>query len=111
MWPRACTSGPTANPSGAGPKEGVSIAQDTEKVASSSPFNTDVVDTAECQREVHGYYADTHPCDSCPEDASDGRRKAERVSNEAPPSLAWGGGRMESGTDGCMKGRERAPGS
>ncbi len=41
-------------------EEGVTIAQDTEKVMSSPPFDTDVVPpTADYQREIYGYYGYT----------------------------------------------------
>ncbi len=41
-------------------EEGVTIAQDTEKVMSSPPFDTDVVPpTVDYQREVYGYYGYT----------------------------------------------------
>ncbi len=41
-------------------EEGVTIAQDTEKVMSSPPFDTDVAPpTADYQREVYGYYGYT----------------------------------------------------
>ena len=88
-------------------EEGITIEQDTERVTGSPPFDTNVVDTADYQREVYSHYGYAHPRDSYPADAGDEPRKVERASNEVPPSLAWSGGRTEGGTDREMIGRER----
>ncbi len=88
-------------------EEGVTIEHDTEKVVGSPPFDTNVVDTADYQRDVYGHYGYTYPRDSYPADANDELSKAKRASNEVPPSLAWSGGRTEDGTDRKMIGRER----
>jgi sporulation protein YlmC with PRC-barrel domain len=88
-------------------EHGVTIEQDAERVIGSPPFDTNVVDTADYRRDVYDHYGYTHPRDSYPADAGDEPRKAERASNEVPPSLAWSGGRTEGGTDREMIGRER----
>lgn len=75
------------------------VDQSREKVAGSPPFDTNVVPTADHQREVYEHYGYPYPQGSYP-------GEAERASDEAPPSLTWSGGRNRQADD-----RPRAPGA